>query len=130
MKEEIEKILALDLSGTSKLILIYFKLNGEGCISLPELSEKLNCNVASLSRTIKKLSEMKHLEVDNKTYKKSCYKLTLENSMNECEECGKAVSTSLDNDCVESTNGIFCDNKCFAKHVLMDDQFKEIYPEG
>lgn len=74
MKEEIENILALEISGTSKLILIYFKLNGEGCISLPELSEKLSCNVASLSRTIKKLSEMKYLYVDNRTYKKSYYK--------------------------------------------------------
>lgn len=77
MKEEIENILALDISGTSKLILIYFKLNGEGCISLPELSEKLNCNIASLSRTAKKLHELKYLEVDNQTYKKSYYKVLI-----------------------------------------------------
>lgn len=44
------------------------------------------------------------------------------------ESCGKNVKLNdYDSEALESPVGVFCSNQCFGKHVLDDDQYKEIY---
>lgn len=49
-------------------------------------------------------------------------------NFNKCVECGKNVKLNdYDSEALESPSGVFCSNQCFGKHVLDDDQYKEIY---
>lgn len=77
MKDEIENILGLDIPSTNKLILIYFKLNGDGCISQAELAKKLCCSVSGLNKSLVQLQDRKYLNVDSKTYKQSHYSVLI-----------------------------------------------------
>jgi len=77
MKDEIENILGLDIPSTNKLILIYFKLNGDGCISQAELAKKLCCSQSGLNKSIKQLVQDNYLEVDSKTFKQSYYSVLI-----------------------------------------------------
>lgn len=74
MKESIENILALETTSTNKLILIYLKLNGDGCISQSEFSKKVSCSPSGLHKCLKALSQAGYLEIDNKTYRQNYYK--------------------------------------------------------
>lgn len=46
-----------------------------------------------------------------------------------CCECNKIVSNNSESHRVESTIGVFCNDKCYAKYILLEEQFKEIYPD-
>ena len=76
MQEEIERILNLDIPSTSKLILIYIKLKGEGCVSQTELASKISCSPSGLIKCSKKLEELGYLEVD-RNYRQNYYKVLI-----------------------------------------------------
>lgn len=133
MKEVINQILALDIPSTNKLILIYFVTNGAGCISQVDLSKNIGCSPSGLNKCLTQLQENGYLKIDSKTYKQSYYKVLLEKNImhdyEECTECGKSIVFGEDIYYVSSSNGVFCDNKCHARYILDDLQFKELYPE-
>lgn len=77
MKDEIENILGMDIPSTNKLVLIYFKLNGNGCIQQTNLANKLCCSRPGINNSIRQLAKTGLLKVDHRAGKQSYYSILI-----------------------------------------------------
>ena len=97
--------------------------------SASEISEFMGCSKDWVYGVVKqkpnpeKRKELMQLAIDKYEKEEEAYMLYLKNSRT-CIECGTDFDKDSDYDSDE-----FCSGICHARHVLDDDQVKEIYRE-